>query len=340
MEAIHLSTEIQVKFLTQGGFNKIYKVHHNEETYIMRVSLPVQPVATLDWVCRMTDTPLPKVLAWDATRNSEIGFEWILMAEVPGKPFQVEFGPAGSRPLLFLVEESARDDRQHLSTWDNTRGFSFKLEAHANRAPKSPTSHPAADTSEPRDNILPNVGRIVSLGFLWGSHARQNVDAGPFHSSQDWMSSRLAFARNDCEKLLAKFRTEEGRGDDRKREIIQIESTQVIISKLEGLVHRLFLRTSQLPEPTMITHDDLNNHSIMVNDNGKLMGVLDWACVSALPLWKACYYPRFLQGPSRFSISDIKMYEEIESESDEEGFGYFSDLCEWETIISTTDIHC
>ncbi|KAJ5599925.1 hypothetical protein N7450_000992 [Penicillium hetheringtonii] len=44
MEAIHLSTEIQVKFLTQGGFNKIYKVHHNEETYIMRVSLPVQPV--------------------------------------------------------------------------------------------------------------------------------------------------------------------------------------------------------------------------------------------------------------------------------------------------------
>ena len=192
----------------------------------------------------------------------------------------------------------------------------------------------------PSLEIISNVGRIVSLGFLWGSHARQNVDAGPFHSSQDWMSSRLAFARNDCEKLLAKFRTEEERGDDRKREIIQIESTQVIISKLGGLVHRLFLRTSQLPEPTMITHDDLNNHNIMVNDNGKLMGVLDWACVSALPLWKACYYPRFLQGPSRFSISDIKMYEEIESESDEEGFGYFSDLCEWETIISTTDIHC
>lgn len=59
---------------------------------------------------------------------------FVRLVEEPIICSQVEFGPAGSRPLLFLVEESARDDRQHLSTWDNTRGFSFKLEAHANRA--------------------------------------------------------------------------------------------------------------------------------------------------------------------------------------------------------------
>ena len=43
-------------------------------------------------------------------------------------------------------------------------------------------------------------------------------------------------------------------------------------------------------------HDDLSQQNILVDkDNGKLTAVVDWECVSALPLWKACQLPEFLE---------------------------------------------
>ena len=63
------------------------------------------------------------------------------------------------------------------------------------------------------------------------------------------------------------------------------------------------------------------------------MGILDWECVSALPLWKACYYPQFLQGHNRRIIPLSNMYEAHDSESYNELVGYSHDLLEWEQTI-------
>ncbi|KAK1989175.1 hypothetical protein LZ30DRAFT_696629 [Colletotrichum cereale] len=49
-------------------------------------------------------------------------------------------------------------------------------------------------------------------------------------------------------------------------------------------------------EPSAIYHDDMNRHNILVDDAGALTAVVDWECVSALPLYAACQYPPFLQG--------------------------------------------
>lgn len=58
----------------------------------MRVSLPVDPnrktqseVATVNG-SRVTDIPTPRIIAYDATRDNQLEFEWILMTEVHGKP--------------------------------------------------------------------------------------------------------------------------------------------------------------------------------------------------------------------------------------------------------------
>ncbi|KAH7259208.1 uncharacterized protein BKA55DRAFT_562211 [Fusarium redolens] len=52
----------------------------------MRVSLPVDPkhktageVATLKWLSQHSTMPVPRVIAFDDTRDNQIGFEWILM---------------------------------------------------------------------------------------------------------------------------------------------------------------------------------------------------------------------------------------------------------------------
>ncbi|KAJ5749593.1 hypothetical protein N7533_006621 [Penicillium manginii] len=59
----------------------------------MRISLPDEPirktqseVATVKWIQRVTEIPTLRIIAYDATRETEIGFEWILMTEIPGKP--------------------------------------------------------------------------------------------------------------------------------------------------------------------------------------------------------------------------------------------------------------
>jgi Phosphotransferase enzyme family len=43
-------------------------------------------------------------------------------------------------------------------------------------------------------------------------------------------------------------------------------------------------------------HDDLNRHNILIDDQGSISAVVDWECISALPLSIACQYPSLLQG--------------------------------------------
>ena len=62
------------------------------------------------------------------------------------------------------------------------------------------------------------------------------------------------------------------------------------------------------PEPSIIVHDDLSSRNILVQDNGELAAVLDWECVAALPLWAACNYPAFLEGPIRRIEPDRTTY--------------------------------
>lgn len=48
-------------------------------------------------------------------------------------------------------------------------------------------------------------------------------------------------------------------------------------------------------EPTMLWHDAISLDNIIVDKDGVLCGVIDWACVSCLPLYEACQFPAFLQ---------------------------------------------
>lgn len=39
--------------------------------------------------------------------------------------------------------------------------------------------------------------------------------------------------------------------------------------------------------------------NILCDSDGKITGIIDWECISALPLWIACSLPEFLTGRDR-----------------------------------------
>lgn len=80
----------------------------------------------------------------------------------------------------------------------------------------------------------------------------------------------------------------------------------------------------------MLFHDDLNQHNILVDDRGVLTGVVDWECLSALPLWRACDYPSFLEGTPRNKEPHQKEYQETADADGEPNNLYWEHLMEYE----------
>ncbi|KAL8349989.1 hypothetical protein RB598_005363 [Gaeumannomyces tritici] len=105
----------------------------------------------------------------------------------------------------------------------------------------------------------PAVQRIVSMPFFWGDHIQQDVPRGPFPSSVEWISAHL----------------------------------------LKSSIRNFFPCWGLDSESSVLLHDDLSQHNILADQDGSLTGVVDWECMSAAPLWKACAYPSFPEARPR-----------------------------------------
>ena len=159
------------------------------------------------------------------------------------------------------------------------------------------------------DGSPSEVKRIVSMQFFWGDHILQDVPRGPFHSSKEWISACLSLSEHDCNSTLAKYEHNNSLSSDDKYEVEDAKRTLGIVKRLKAYLNEYFSYTDYDPEPSILFHDDLSQHNILVDHNGTLTGVVDWECVSALPLWKACYYPYFLEGRPRKERPDQNRYQ-------------------------------
>jgi Ser/Thr protein kinase RdoA (MazF antagonist) len=69
--------------------------------------------------------------------------------------------------------------------------------------------------------------------------------------------------------------------------------------RLLKLLPSIFPSNTNTPELSTLFHGDLSMRNILIDDDGKITGIIDWECVSALPLWRASKPPGFLQGKER-----------------------------------------
>ena len=268
--------DLEVTFLAQGAFNKLYKVKIDDDALVLRVTLPVDPgskteseVATIQYMSRNGRIPVPGIRAYSSSSSNHIGFEWILMDLMPGVPLRDRWRHISWNAKETLVHQVAKYCAAMYQNQHNLIGNAFLAE-------KTPRSHP------------PSIGKIVSMQFFWGDHILQDVPRGPFQGSRDWMAARLTFDESDAQKIVDQSEDEDDRED--------AEDTMRKLTRLRKLLPNTFSTSS---EPTMFFHDDLSQQNILVDEAGKLTAIIDWECVSALPLWKACQYPAFLNGRDR-----------------------------------------
>ncbi|GMG13725.1 unnamed protein product [Aspergillus oryzae] len=318
------SSTVQVTFLAQGALNKIYDVKIDNEVFVMRVSLPVDPyyktmseVSTVNWISRTANIPVPRIITYQSSRENPIGFEWIIMTKMPGRPLKELWRSLSFSAKTSLVGEFAayssclfRNQLQgigNLYTSPSILKDSGLPEATWPAGNPSYSKKSSRSEKEPMPAALSDVGRIVSMHFFWGSHILQDVHRGPFMSSSDWITSRLSLSEKNCQSTLDNLPSGDLDSDD-EADADDATRTLEIIGKLKTLLPSIFPLNGDSPEPSILVHDDLSSRNILVHDNGELAAILDWECVSALPLWNACNYPAFLQGRPRHLEPDLGRY--------------------------------
>ncbi|KAJ5736866.1 uncharacterized protein N7483_001991 [Penicillium malachiteum] len=312
-----------VNFLAQGAFNKVYDVVIDNEVFIMRISLPVDPY------CK--------------TMKNPVGFEWIFMTKIPGKPLKEIWRSPSFDRKEYLVGELASYAHCLFQNkfWGigNIYGVKSTLDSKLAEKiwpvgnPVYPKSLSLSEKEKIPDDLL-DVGRIVSMDFFGGSRILQDVDRGRFGSSRDWIISRLSPSEKDNQLILDNLPSGDLDSDD-EADADDATRTLDIIEKLKGLLPSVFPPGRDDPEVSILFHDDLSSRNILVQDSGELTAVLDWECVSVLPLRSACYYPALLKGrpkgrPQRLE-PDIGRYK-LETETEPSDL-YWEHLLEYELTL-------
>lgn len=276
--------QTSVNFHSQGAFNKLYAIECPRGSFSMRVSLPVDPhfktlseVATVKLLESKTSVPVPQIIASDSSANNELKFEWIIMKRVPGLPLAQIWAYLDWEAKMSCVNDVAVIMAQLFELRYNSIGnlFHEKDLCHLSDRPSE------GDAVEP-DTVI--IGRIVSMIFFWGTHLAMNVSRGPFTSSKDWMNVRFQLMEGDCRRVLNSQDADE---DD----IEDMESAQQLLIRLRKQLDSFFPLEW---EEFSLYHDDISRHNLIVDSKGKLQALVDWECVSAMPLWKACQIPSFI----------------------------------------------
>ncbi|KAF4464211.1 Altered inheritance of mitochondria 9 mitochondrial [Fusarium albosuccineum] len=278
-----------IEFFASGTFNKLYLVEvPGQEKLLMRISLPVDPrhkilgeVATARWLRRFTNIPVPEIIAFDASSDNEIGFEWILMPFIAGTSAYSLWRKTPMITKETLVKQVAKFQAQI-------------LEAAEIKSPLrgiGTLTYGFGEVDGPNENTTPEPGQIVSRHFFIGKHFDYDVPRGPFPSSREWMDSFVEIIIQEQNEELAMAE------DDEEKEDIEYHIS--IAKRLQGLLPIIFPEAEDLPERTAPWHEDLSLKNMLVDADGTITAILDWEFVSAMPYWLATEYPQFLTGPAR-----------------------------------------
>lgn len=314
-----LGVDCDVSFYAAGAFNKLYLVRSQDgNKSLMRVSLPVHPgqktrgeVATLRWLRRWTDVPVPSVLAFDDSSDNEIGFEWILMELMPGKPAYGQWRRMSMAQKEALTEDIAGLYAQILNHNPERTPFRSIGTLDIDRTTEQTQEKEQQKPHQQGADLHVAPGEVVSLQFFWGEHYDYNVSRGPFRSSHDWLHSFLQVVVLEYESQLREAEDDEERQD--------VEAASAVARRLLALLPNIFPAIQHPAEQTFLWHNDLSLQNVLVDDAGNITAVLDWECVSAVPRWAATKTPKFLSGRAREEVPDRDGYADEQDELRREG---------------------
>lgn len=223
--------EYNVTFLHKSAYNAFFAVDWADESYVVKVTIPVCPVrktesevATMRWAKVMTPLPLPDVVQnlYSTSANNPIGCEWILMRKVHGRPLFDCWHELDMPRKRRIVEQLAE---YTVCVFD--RG----LDGISSLYPAGP------DDPDRRPEML---GMASTMPFFWNGRYHKKPRCGPYETYREWAFDRLDLAHADAEKVLPKL-------ENRHIRLIPWR-IQAVINKLKKL-HDVLFPSSRTPVP-------------------------------------------------------------------------------------------
>lgn len=301
-------SQTTTEFRFKGAFNKLYAVECPRGSFFMRVSLPVDPrfktlseVATIALVQSHTSVPVPQIIASNATSDNELHFEWILMKRVHGLPLADIWASLTWDAKVSCVNEVASIVAQLFDLKYNSIGNLFNAKDLLMDSERQDQKNAGE-----LDTVL--LDRIVSMVFFWNTHLKSDVHRGPFASSRDWLDARFQLMEEDCRRVLESQDADE---DDKE----DMETSRQLLKQLRKHLPSFFPSNAGDREEFALHHNDISRHNLIVDSKGKLQALVDWECVSVMPLWKGCQIPSFINTPKRSEKPDPETYTPITEEN-------------------------
>ncbi|RPA88715.1 hypothetical protein L873DRAFT_1824142 [Choiromyces venosus 120613-1] len=285
-----LPISLTIIYLAEGAFNKLYTVSASTDSsdsselkaYVFRVSLPVEPfykttseVAMLTYIRRCTTIPVPEVIAYSATAENELGFEWILMEKVHGVPLR-EVWP---RMAISAKEEITKEVASCVLQMRALCRFDAIGSLYCRGALEEEEGVDVLDAKH--DAYV--MGPLVTAFFFVGGR---------------WLKVEL-----EDMKLLQE--STEDAADYDKDLAEDVPDIVHATHKLQDLLPSIFCRPSTplgaSPDPPkgefVLYHHDLSLSNVIVDPaTYKVTGIVDWECVGIITTWGDTY-PQFLVGP-------------------------------------------
>ncbi|KAF2139913.1 uncharacterized protein K452DRAFT_231635 [Aplosporella prunicola CBS 121167] len=282
---------------TSGTFNKVHVVEFNSgKKYVIRVprfgtksswkaedavALRSQAL-TMRFISQKTDLPIPQLIAYDTTHNNEIGHPYIIMTFLEGSRVcdvwdNEEFSPSLEMRRLKIIKSLAY-------TMTSLKNISFDLIGMLH-----------FDSDE---NLVPRVGPRYEI--LQGSE-RSCGHGIRKHESR--MYEPLKSSHDLFREMLANWWESRYRGESsirRQRDRIYYQLLSIMVDCVPSAVSKQS-RSPSSWETFVLAPPDFNWQNILVNDKGKVTGILDWDTVStvsrfqgwaATPQWLAWDWDR------------------------------------------------
>ena len=321
VKSINQGTQIlSVDLLARGSFNQAYNITtenvatRSRKEYVFRVSLPVWPyykiesdVATTEFVRLTTKIPVPVIYAFDSNPNNTLGFEWMLMEKAKGMPLgdvwdsmdfdtkqsltrtiaswmaelsQFKFSKIGSIFMRYrgsqmefyigpLIHERLHEGDRLL--YDIDRG-PFQSIQHLYEA--------ILDTSDRYFNDLKDSGR----------HAREEsvpTESAIYKHPSQPDSEDAILARADADD-----QNNEAENGFLKKTLStlpeELQSYKALLPDLCALL------PPSKPLITMLTHPDLLQANIFVDNAGAPIALIDWERARLEPLALVDVLPKYL----------------------------------------------
>ncbi|KAI1824089.1 phosphotransferase enzyme family-domain-containing protein [Xylaria intraflava] len=295
--------EYNVTFLHDGAYSKLYEVDIGEQAFVMRVTLPVcsqslteSEVATLGWVGQNTSLPVPRVKAYDSSPNNPLGFEWILMTKLPGKPLSERWSSMSMVSKERLVKQiAAFSTATFRQQFDGGIGSIYKA------------------ASDPRGPFFAASEWVRSRLQIASSDLTRRLENDITNDGMKTLQRMLELTKQ-IEILMPKFLSP-------SKKSFVVAPTNPSLTIIDD--------ARDMPLRTVVYHDNLSFDNILVDDDGVFCGVIDWKCIPCVPLHESCQFPLFLQQAYDRFEEPIQMHYHI-GQHEPPHPAYFHDLQRYE----------